>query len=109
MLSDDDIPIIPDLDDLPDETNFDELHGTQAIAVNRVATYKELNTELLKYTAFASSENIDLSKLMKCLQDEAVLMDSDTPLTTDQLFNEVATYVHSFQNKTPEDSPKYVN
>lgn len=108
-LSDDDIPVIPDMDDIPDESHFDDIHNAQAIAVNRVATYKELNSELLKYSAFASSENIDLSKLMKCIQTENVLIESDTPLTSEQLFNEVATYVHACQMKIPEKTPEFIN
>lgn len=101
--------MIPDLDDIPDEMNLNENHGAQAIAVNRVATYKELNQELLKYSAFASSENIDLSKLMNCLQNENVLIDKDVPLTCEQLFQEVATYVHSFQMKNDDASPRFIH
>lgn len=101
--------MIPDLDDIPDEMNLNEDHGAQAIAVNRVATYKELNHELLKYSAFASSENIDLSKLMNCLQNENVLVDKDEPLTSEQLFQEVATYVHSCQTTNDDASPRFIN
>lgn len=98
----DDIPVLPDLDDFIDEAALNDTHQAQAIAVNRVETYKELNSELLKYSAFASTENIDLSKLMKCLQDESVLSDHDVPLTTEQLFNEIAVFIHSNQKTTEE-------
>lgn len=101
--------MIPDLDDIPDEMTLNENHGAQAIAVNRVATYKELNHELLKYSAFASSENIDLSKLMNCLQNENVLIDKDVPLTSEQLFQEVATYIHSCQIKNDDASPRFIH
>lgn len=97
------------MDDMPDEMNLDEHHGAQAIAVNRVAAYKELNHELLKYSAFASSENIELSKLMNCLQNESVLIDKDVPLSCEQLFQEIATYVHSCQAKSEDASPRFMN
>lgn len=109
VLSDDEIPVIPDLDDMPDDMYLNDDHGAQAIAVNRVATYKELNHELLKYSAFASSENIDLSKLMNCLQNENVLVDKDEPLTSEKLFQEVATYVHSCQSKNDDASPRFIH
>lgn len=101
----DDIPELPDLDDLLDETAINNVQETQAIAANRVETYKELNSELLKYSEFASSENIDLSKLMQCLQDESVLVDPDVPLTKEQLFSEVASFIHS-SIKTEESNEK---
>lgn len=88
-----------------DEAALNDTQPAQAIAVDRVETYKELNSELLKYSAFASSENIDLSRLMKCLQDESVLSEHDVPLTTEQLFNEIASYVHScHESKLTDES-----
>lgn len=76
---------------------------TQAIAANRVETYKELNLELLKYSEFASSENIDLAKLMACLQDESVLVDPDEPLTKEQLFVEVGSFIQSRKSDELEE------
>lgn len=92
------------MDDLLDESAINNVKETQAVAANRVETYKELNSELLKYSEFASSENIDLSKLMQCLQDESVLVDPDVPMTKEQLFSEVASFIHS--HKTEESTEK---
>lgn len=102
----DDIPELPDLDDIIDEAALNDAKDIEAIAANRVETYKELNLELLKYSEFASSENIDLSKLMHCLQDENVLADHDMPLTKEQLFSEVASFIHSSKPKSAEDNAK---
>lgn len=105
----DDVPELPDLEDIMDESAFDDnANDAQAIVANRVETYKELNSELLKYSEFASSENIDLSKLMQCLQSESILTDHDVPLTKEQLFSEVASLIYSHKdsaednNKSPE-------
>lgn len=102
----DDIPELPDLDDFIDESALDDAKEAQAIAANRVETYKELNSELLKYSEFTSSENIDLSLLMQCLQDELVLADHDVPLTKEQLFSEVASFINSRKALNTEDSVK---
>ncbi|XP_031627033.1 intraflagellar transport protein 43 homolog isoform X2 [Contarinia nasturtii] len=102
----DDIPELPDLDDVIDEAAINDAKEVEALAANRVETYKELNFELLKYSEFASSENIDLSKLMHCLQDENVLSDHDVPLTKEQLFSEVASFIHSRKPKSAEENVK---
>lgn len=99
----DDIPELPDLEDIMDEAAFDEANDAQALVANRVETYKELNTELLKYSEFSSAENIDLSKLMQCLQDESVLTDHDVPLTKEQLFSEVASLINSQKDDADEN------
>lgn len=57
----------------------------------------------MKYSEIAKSENIDLSKLMKCLLDESVLVDFDVPLTKEQLFNEVATIMRERQAKSDKN------
>lgn len=102
----DDIPELPDLDDIIDESAINDAKEAQAVAANRVETYKELNSELLKYSEFASSESIDLSKLMQCLQDELVLADHDVPLTKEQLFSEVASFINSRKSQNTEDNVK---
>lgn len=102
----DDIPELPDFEDIIDESALNDAKEAQAIAMNRVETYKELNSELLKYSEFASSENIDLSKLMQCLQDESVLADHDVPLTKEQLFSEVASFIYARKMSSADDSAK---
>lgn len=87
---------------MPNEKLLEEAQITEAAVADRVETYKELNSELLKYSSLATAENIDLSILMKCLQNDTVLNEKDEPLTTEQLFQEVASYVHYTQTKAEE-------
>lgn len=100
----DDIPIIPDLDDLPDDL-LNEMIDAAAlppppvVSVNRVTTYKELNSDLLKQGAFASLEDIDLSVLARCLQPESALTEPDDVWTWEHLFGEVAAEIHADQQK----------
>lgn len=105
--SDDDIPVIPDQDDVPNEKLLEEAQITEAVVADRVETYKELNSELLKYSSLATSQNIDLSILMKCLQNDSILNDKDEPSTMEQLFQEVASHIHSNQMKN--DEPTFIN
>lgn len=72
------------------------------VSVNRVATYKELNSELLKQGAFASLEEIDLSILARCLQNEALLTEPDDEWTWEQLFTEVSADIHADKPKSAD-------
>ena len=56
----DDDPIIPDLDDVEQEDFALTVADAPNVAVTRVATYKELDNDLLKHAAFATLEEIDL-------------------------------------------------
>ena len=84
---DDDVPAIPDLDDVQarPETRLECLLWTllhfpyhfqdedmalrvaeaPSVAVNRVATYRELDSDLLRHVAFATIDDIDLRLLTK--------------------------------------------
>lgn len=101
----DDIPIIPDLDDYADidftptasaTATAAAAHGRTSIAaaaavtVNRVAAYRELNSDLLKMGAFAALDGVDLTILTRCLAAEADLHEPDEVWTWDGLFAEVA-------------------
>nr|CAD7571062.1 unnamed protein product [Timema californicum] len=69
--SEDDIPVIPDLDDLQDDQLDSQVAVAPSVAVNRVATYKELDSDLLKHSAFATLDDINLQLLTKRLNLEA--------------------------------------
>lgn len=94
-MSDDDIPVIPDLDDIRDELILNEMVEAPTVSVNRVATYKELNSDLLKQGAFAALEDVDLSILAKCLQSEMVLNEPDEVWTWEKLFTDISAEIHS--------------
>lgn len=125
---DDDIPFIPDLDDLAADLDYSPttpsttttahmsaLAATAAagvggvdldaagVAVNRVATYQALNSDLLKLGAFASLDGVDLSILTRCLADEADLVEPDEVWTWDGLFTEVSGDMHGEEEKPQAD------
>ena len=41
-----------------------------SVAVNRVATFKELDSDLFRHGAFATLDDIDLRALVKCMAPE---------------------------------------
>ena len=58
--SDTEDPVIPDLDDVEQEDFALTVADAPSVAVNRVATYTELDNDLFKHAAFATLEEIDL-------------------------------------------------
>lgn len=92
------------MDDLQDEMILNDMAEAPAISVNRVATYKELNSELLKHAAFASLEDIDLSILARCMQSESVLNEPDTVWSWEKLFTEVSADIHSDKPRSADVS-----
>ncbi|XP_061394456.1 intraflagellar transport protein 43 homolog [Musca vetustissima] len=100
----DDIPIIPDLDDIKDETIMHEIAQPASFAVNRVVTLKELNSDLLAQTAFSVIEDVDLSILTKCLQPQEVLDEPDEVWEWQKLFTDVVAEIHS--DKSSLEKPK---
>lgn len=90
--SDNDIPVIPDLEDQPEEDITQNIASAPNVAVNRVATYRELDNDLLKQAAFLTLDNeIDLKLLTKSLSTEADLIEEDKPWDWDRLFTEVTS------------------
>ncbi|XP_065171226.1 intraflagellar transport protein 43 homolog [Atheta coriaria] len=90
--SDDDIPIIPDIDDMQEEML--SLHDTSkkpSISVNK-ATYKELGSEVSNLQKkIANIGNINLSFLTTQLYPEDDIKDLDEPWTMDDLFETLLT------------------
>lgn len=54
-----------------------------------MATFRELDNDLLKHVAFATMDDIDLKLLTKGLTPEQKLKEIDEPWTWDVLFAEV--------------------
>merc|ERR1712150_29765 len=86
----DDGPLIPDLDDVRDEDMAFQVADAPSVAVNRVATYKELDSDLLKHIAFATLDDIDLKLLTKRMAPESALKEPDDPWNWDVVFAEVS-------------------
>merc|ERR1719219_375989 len=90
----DDGPLIPDLDDVRDEDMAFQVADAPSVAVNRVATYKELDSDLLKNVAFATLDDIDLRLLTKCLAPESALKEPDENWNWDVIFAQVSGELH---------------
>jgi hypothetical protein len=56
----------------------------------RVATYKELDSDLLKHVAFATLDDLDLKLLTKRMAPESALKEADEPWNWDVIFAEVS-------------------
>ena len=92
--SDDDIPVIPDLEDQEEEDVASSVALAPNVAVNRVATYRELDNDLMMHNQFLTLDNdIDLKLLGKCLSAEADVQDEDKPWDWDRTFTEVTSEI----------------
>jgi len=91
--SEEDLPTIPDLEEVEAEDLALAVADAPSVAVNRVATYRELDTDLFKHAAFATLEEIDLRLLTRCLAPEASLKEPDEAWGWEQLFTSVSSEV----------------
>ncbi|XP_078589954.1 intraflagellar transport protein 43 homolog A-like isoform X2 [Branchiostoma floridae x Branchiostoma japonicum] len=90
--SDEDIPVIPDLDDVQEEDMATQIAAPPSLQVNKIATYRELDTDLFKQAAFLIlDDEIDLKPLAKCLSAETDVLEEDKPWDWDRLFTEVTS------------------
>ncbi|XP_048733801.1 intraflagellar transport protein 43 homolog [Ostrea edulis] len=102
--SDADIPVIPDLEDQQDEDMNTKIAIAPNVAVNRVATYRELDHDLQKQAAFLTLDNeIDLKLLTKSLSADADLFEEDRPWDWDRLFTEVTSELFTQTEQTEEN------
>ncbi|XP_053745608.1 intraflagellar transport protein 43 homolog isoform X1 [Panthera pardus] len=66
-----DIPVIPDLEEVQEEDFALQVAAPPSIQVNRVMTYRDLDNDLMKYSAFQTLDGeIDLKLLTKVLAPE---------------------------------------
>lgn len=91
--SDDDIPVIPDLEDLQDDVSS-TIADAPLVSINRITTYKDLDSDLFKHAAFASLEEVNLQLLTKCLSLEADVQEADEQWNWDFLFTNVVPEIH---------------
>ncbi|XP_042861233.1 intraflagellar transport protein 43 homolog [Penaeus japonicus] len=89
--SDTDMPVIPDLDEVVEEDFTQQIAQAPSVAVNRVATYKELDSDLLRHAAFSTLDDIDLRMLTNCLSNEADIREPDVVWKWDTIFTEVSS------------------
>ncbi|CAL7934552.1 unnamed protein product [Xylocopa violacea] len=94
----DDIPVIPDLDEIQEDNTSSDIN-TPPINVNRVAAYKELDTDLVKNAAFTSLNGVNLSLLAEKLYNENLTKEPDEVWNWNLLFTQVSSEVNSEAQK----------
>lgn len=90
-----DIPVIPDLEDVQEEDMMTQIAAPPSVQVNRVATYKELDSYFQKQSALFNVNlldgEIDLKLLTNVLSPETEVFEEDKRWDWDRLFTEVAS------------------
>ncbi|XP_055684514.1 intraflagellar transport protein 43 homolog A [Lutzomyia longipalpis] len=100
----DEIPTIPDLDDMQDDILLNDIAPSHSISVKMAATYKALNSDMAKLSNLASLEDVDLSLLTKCLQNEST-EEVDEPWYWEELFTSVSAEINSTKSSGKAISP----
>uniref|UniRef100_A0A182LUQ1 Uncharacterized protein n=1 Tax=Anopheles culicifacies TaxID=139723 RepID=A0A182LUQ1_9DIPT len=94
----DDIPVLPDADDIHESLLYNESPNLPT-----VTTYKNLSSDIFtsgKASALGNLDEIDISILTECLENEEDIDEPDEPWTWDQLFTQLSVKI-STETKTP--------
>ncbi|XP_053593430.1 intraflagellar transport protein 43 homolog B isoform X1 [Microplitis demolitor] len=94
----DDIPVIPDIEEIQEENNS-HVSNAPSTGINRVAAYKELDTDLLKNASFAFLDNVNLSILTEKLYSEKLIKETDDVWNWDYLFAQVSSELNNEEQK----------
>uniref|UniRef100_A0A8C1U8J0 Intraflagellar transport protein 43 homolog n=1 Tax=Cyprinus carpio TaxID=7962 RepID=A0A8C1U8J0_CYPCA len=103
-----DIPVIPDLEEVQEEDLTMQIAAPPSIQVNRVMTYRDLDNDLMKYSAFQTLDGeIDLKLLTKVLAPEQEVREEDAGWDWDHLFTEVSSELQTEwdQGEREDQSP----
>uniref|UniRef100_A0A2I3GE01 Intraflagellar transport 43 n=1 Tax=Nomascus leucogenys TaxID=61853 RepID=A0A2I3GE01_NOMLE len=88
------IPIIPDLEEVQEEDFVLQVAAPPSIQIKRVMTYRDLDNDLMKYSAIQTLDGeIDLKLLTKVLAPEHEVREDDVGWDWDHLFTEVSSEV----------------
>ncbi|KAK6636162.1 hypothetical protein RUM43_009814 [Polyplax serrata] len=90
----DDIPVIPSIDDFADDDLTTQIAKAPLIGVKQIATYKELENDMLKHSAFSSFEEVNLQVFIKVLHPESSLQEPDIPWTKESLFTDLVSKIN---------------
>ncbi|KAK2503249.1 hypothetical protein MC885_003643 [Smutsia gigantea] len=87
-----DIPVIPDLEEMQEEDFVLQVAAPPSIQVNWVMTYRNLDNDLMKCSAFQTLDGeIDLKLLTKVLVPEHEVREDDVSWDWDHLYTEVSS------------------
>lgn len=95
-----DIPVIPNLEEVQEEDLTQKIALAPQVQVNKVATFRDLDQDLLKHSAFTTLDNeIDLKLLAKVLSPETEIQEADAHWDWNHLFTEVSSELRSEWDK----------
>ncbi|KAL4613175.1 hypothetical protein GN956_G23411 [Arapaima gigas] len=101
---DEDIPVIPDLEEVQEEDLTAQVAAPPSVQVNRVMTYRDLDNDLMKFSAFQTLDGeIDLKLLTKVLAPEQEVREEDVGWDWDHLFTEVSSELLTEWDQGEED------
>lgn len=87
----DNIPVIPDIDEVAEEALASQIAAPPTVALNRFATYKQLDSDLHRHVGlFTLDGDIDLKLLANVLSSEDDIKEEDEPWEWDKLFSKVS-------------------
>ncbi|KMQ94321.1 intraflagellar transport protein 43-like protein [Lasius niger] len=95
----DDIPVIPDLDEIQEDNISSEIASAPTINANRVTAYEELDTDLVKNAAFTSLDGVSLSLLAEKLYNENLVREPDEVWNWNLLFTQISSEINSETQK----------
>ncbi|KAI1895501.1 hypothetical protein AGOR_G00106910 [Albula goreensis] len=102
-----DIPVIPDLEDVQEEDLTMQVAAPPSIQVNRVMTYRDLDNDLMKYSAFQTLDGeIDLKLLTKVLAPEHEVREEDVGWDWGHLFTEVSSELLTEWDQGEKEDPQ---
>ncbi|XP_014473588.1 PREDICTED: intraflagellar transport protein 43 homolog B isoform X2 [Dinoponera quadriceps] len=98
----DDIPVIPDLDEIQEDNISPEIASAPTVNANRVTAYEELDTDLVKNAAFTSLDGVSLSLLADKLYNENLVKEPDEVWNWNLLFTQISSEINSETQKKIE-------
>jgi len=97
----DDIPIIPELDDVTEDDLATQVAAPPSVLVTRIATFKELDHDFEKHAGLLTLDgDIDLKLLGNVLAPDAVVQENDKVWNWDRVFTEVSSELRSEWEQT---------
>ena len=101
---DDNIPVIPDIDEVAEEALVTQIAAPPTVALNRFATYKQLDSDLHRHAGlFTLDGDIDLKLLANVLSSEESIKEEDEEWEWDKLFSRVSCEL-TVGNKSDQSS-----